>query len=203
MTESQMFRMILELIGTVAFAVSGAAVGMHKKMDLLGVATLGVITAVGGGVFRDLLIGQVPPKTFSDPVYIPVAIVTSLIVFIPAIGRRIDLDRFGWVFADAIGLGAFTVVGMSAGLPFENTFFAVFLGVVTGVGGGVIRDICAGEIPMIFVRHFYACACIIGAVVCAVVYPYSADIAFLSGFVCVVLLRLFAARFKWHLPKAK
>lgn len=198
-----MVKLILELIGTIAFAVSGAVIGIRKKMDILGVTVLGVTTAVGGGVIRDLMIGKAPPAAFSDPVYILVAIATSLIVFIPAISRRIDLDRFIWVFADSVGLGAFTIIGVAAGQPFHNSFFAAFLGILTGVGGGVIRDVCAGEIPMIFMKHFYACPCIISAILCTLLYPYHQNAAILAGFFLTVLLRLLAARFRWHLPKAK
>ena len=198
-----MIKLIIELIGTIAFAVSGAVVGINKKMDILGVSVLGMMTAVGGGVIRDLLIGKTPPAAFSDPVYMLTALAVSLIVFIPAVSRRINLDRFLWVLTDSVGLGAFTIVGVTAGLPFDNHFFAVFLGIVTGVGGGVFRDICAGEIPMIFRKHFYACPCIISAVACTLLYPYSDTLAILVGFTTAVLLRLLAARFKWHLPKAK
>lgn len=198
-----MVKLILELIGTVAFAVSGAVVGVKKKMDILGVSVLGVTTAVGGGVIRDLLIGKIPPAAFSEPVYMAVALAASLIVFIPAISRRINLDRFIWVLADSVGLGAFTIVGVSTGVDFDNRFFAVFLGFLTGVGGGVIRDVFAGEIPMIFRKHFYACPCIIGAAVCVLLYPYNDTLAILSGFFLVVLLRLLAAKYRWHLPQAK
>ncbi len=95
------------------------------------------------------------------------------------------------------------MVGVSAGGSFDNAFLAVFLGVITGVGGGVIRDVCSGNIPMIFVRHFYACPCMIGAAVCAALEGYGSDPAIASGFVTVVVLRLLAAKYKWHLPKAE
>lgn len=198
-----MLELILELIGTVAFSVSGAVVGIQKKMDMLGVVTLGIMTAVGGGIIRDLLIGVTPPMAFKNPIFIVISIITALIVFLPMVSKAINLDRFIWILADSVGLGAFTVIGVLAGIAYDNIFLEVFLGVTTGVGGGVIRDICAGDIPMIFVKHFYACACIIGAIVCAVLYSYNPIIAVALSFSVTVILRLLAAKFKWHLPKAK
>lgn len=198
-----MLELILELIGTVAFSVSGAVVGIQKKMDMLGVVTLGIMTAVGGGIIRDLLIGVTPPMAFKNPIFIVISIITALIVFLPVVSKAINLDRFIWILADSVGLGAFTVIGVLAGVAYDNIFLEVFLGVTTGVGGGVIRDICAGDIPMIFVKHFYACACIIGAIVCAIFYDYNPIIAVVLSFSVTVILRLLAAKFKWHLPKAK
>ena len=198
-----MLKSILEIIGTIAFSVSGAVVGIRKKMDILGVTTLGIITAVGGGVIRDIIIGSTPPAAFRNPVYALVAIAAALVVFLPFISTRINLDHFIWILADSIGLGAFTMIGVSTGASFDNVFLEVFLGVITGVGGGVIRDVCSGDIPMIFIKHFYACPCIIGAVICAVMNDINPDLAIVSGFAAIIVLRLLAAKYKWHLPKAK
>ena len=197
-----MITSILEIIGTIAFAVSGAVVGIRKKMDILGVVTLGIITAVGGGILRDIIIGVVPPTAFRDPIYALIAIATGIIAFLPFIRKRINLDHFIWILADSIGLGAFTMIGVSTGAATDNLFLQVFLGVLTGVGGGVIRDICSGDIPMIFVKHFYACPCIIGAIICAILNRYDPDLAIVVGFAVILILRLLAAKFKWHLPKA-
>ena len=197
-----MLTSILEIIGTIAFSVSGAVVGIKKKMDVLGVVTMGIITAVGGGIIRDLLIGVVPPAAFRDPIYALIAIGVAVIAFFPFVSRKINLDHFIWILADSIGLGAFTMIGVSTGTTFDNIFLEVFLGVLTGVGGGVIRDICSGDIPMIFIRHFYACPCIIGAILCAVLNKYDPDLAMVLGFSVILILRLLAAKFKWHLPKA-
>ena len=198
-----MLKSILEIIGTIAFSVSGAVVGIKKKMDILGVATMGLVTAVGGGIIRDIIIGVVPPTAFRNPIYTFIAILTAIIVFLPFISRRINLDRLIWVLTDSIGLGAFTMIGVSTGVSFDNVFLEVFLGVITGIGGGVLRDICSGNIPMIFVKHFYACPCIIGACICAVLHRYNSDLAMASGFAVIVVLRLLAAKYRWHLPKAK
>lgn len=197
-----MITYILEIIGTIAFSVSGAVVGIKKKMDILGVATLGIITAVGGGILRDIIIGVVPPTAFRNPAYTLIAIAVAVLAFFPFVSRKINLDHFVWILADSIGLGAFTMIGVSSGTAFNNLFLEVFLGVLTGVGGGVIRDICSGDIPMIFVKHFYACPCIIGAIICAILNRYDPDLAIVVGFAVILILRLLAAKFKWHLPKA-
>lgn len=197
-----MITYILEIIGTIAFSVSGAVVGIKKKMDILGVATLGIITAVGGGILRDIIIGVVPPTAFRNPAYTLIAIAVAVLAFFPFVSRKINLDHFIWILADSIGLGAFTMIGVTSGTAFNNLFLEVFLGVLTGVGGGVIRDICSGDIPMIFVKHFYACPCIIGAIICAILNRYDPDLAIVVGFAVILILRLLAAKFKWHLPKA-
>ena len=192
----------LEILGTIAFAISGAMTGIKAKMDILGVAVLGLTTAVGGGIVRDVLIGVVPPMALQKPVYAVIAVAVSLIVFIPKVRSHVNTEAFGINLADAIGLGVFTVVGVKSGLAYDNPFLQLFLGTVTGVGGGVLRDLFAMEKPMIFVRHFYAAASIIGASVCIALMPISETTAMFTGASVIVLLRIIAARLKWHLPKA-
>lgn len=192
----------LEIIGTAAFAVSGAMAGIHKKMDIFGVSILGMTTAVGGGILRDLMIGAVPPMAFRRPVYALAAIAVSLLVFLPFIRSRINPDSTFLLITDSIGLGVFTAAGVKAGAFYDNVFLQIFLGTVTGVGGGVIRDIFSAETPMIFVRHFYASACILGAALCVFLYPFGENTAMLLGAGMVVILRLCAAKFRWRLPRA-
>lgn len=203
--------LFLELIGTVAFSVSGAITGLKKKMDTLGVVILGLTTAVGGGVIRDLILGITPPNTFRNPIYATFAIVTAFVVFLPAVQNLILKNRslYNWLMLvmDSLGLGIFTVVGIQVAYSLSeeyNIFLLVFVGVVTGVGGGVLRDIMAGDQPYIFVKHFYACASLIGALVCVSVWKSLGEAnAMLSGTAAVVLLRLLAARFRWSLPKPR
>lgn len=195
---------VLEIIGTIAFAISGAMVAIQKKMDILGVAVLGMTTAVGGGIFRDLILGQTPPVAFLQPVYALVALVTALLTFLPFIRKHMNTDHPIFVFLDSVGLGIFTVVGAGAGAGTDNLFLQIFLGTVTGVGGGVVRDVFASEKPFIFVKHFYACASILGAVAYTVMtrLHVSRDISMVAGAALVVVIRTLAAKFKWHLPKA-
>ncbi len=195
--------MVFEIIGTVAFAVSGACVAIEKKMDIFGVVILGLTTSVGGGIIRDLILGEIPPAAFRKPIYSIIAIVISLIVFIPKIrGIAEKQNNLLLIIMDSIGLGVFTIVGVRAGMPFDNIYLAVFVGVVTGVGGGVVRDLFAGNMPFIFVKHFYACASLIGAVLTALLWNFSNLAAMITGATVIVVLRLAAAKFRWNLPKA-
>lgn len=201
---------VLELIGTVAFAVSGAIVGIKKQMDLFGVIVLGICTAVGGGIVRDLILGITPPVTFQNPVYTLTAAAVSVLMFLPHMRARIGrhepvFDRLLLVM-DAVGLGVFTVVGVQCAYQQSEDytlFLLIFVGLITGVGGGVLRDVFSGERPYIFVRHFYACASIAGAIVCVGLWKRAgANLAMLLGAALVVILRLLAAHYRWSLPKS-
>lgn len=201
---------ILELIGTTAFAASGAMTALKKNMDIFGVAILGLTTAVGGGAIRDILLGITPPATFRQPIYAVIAIATAVFVFIPAVRRLLTKNQILYdrimLIMDSLGLGIFTVVGISAAYSVSedfNLFLLLFVGIVTGVGGGVLRDILAGNTPYIFVKHIYACASGAGALLCALCWkPLGVTAAMLLGASAVILLRLLAAHFRWSLPRA-
>lgn len=196
------FIFIFEIIGTIAFAISGASLAISKKMDIFGVAILGMTTAVGGGIIRDLILGITPPMAFRNPVYALLAIVVSIIVFIPRIRELAAREQTLLLIMDTIGLGVFTVVGVRAGMPHGNIFLSVFVGTLTGVGGGVLRDVFVGYAPYIFVKHFYATASLIGALATALLWGVGETAAMIVGAAIVVVLRLLAARFRWSLPKA-
>lgn len=200
---------VFEIIGTIAFAVSGAIVALKKQMDMLGVAALGLCTAVGGGVIRDMILGNTPPVMFRDPMYSVVAICASIIVFLPPIRRTIEnsgalYDKI-LLLMDSVGLGIFTVIGVRCAYSMNDEygiFLVTFVGVVTGVGGGVLRDVLAGNPPYIFVKHFYACASIVGAALSAFLWHRtgSTTAAIIAGSASVIVLRLLAAHFRWSLP---
>ena len=205
------FITILEILGTVAFAVSGALIAIEKHMDLLGVATLGVVTAVGGGVIRDLILGVTPPLAFRHPQNALIAIVASLLMFLPWVRNHLRANRKlfdrALLVMDTLGLGVFTVLGISNTMLFAaepNWFLLVFVGVITGVGGGVLRDVLAGNTPFIFVKHIYACASIAGALVCILIWNYllSPNLALFLGMSVVIVIRLLSAHFHWNLPHA-
>ena len=177
-------------------------VAIGKKMDIFGVIMLGVTTAVGGGVIRDVILDTTPPLVFQNPVYALTGAVVSLLVFLPFIRRKINVDGLILQVMDSIGLAIFVVVGIRYSISFENRFLSVFVGVLTGVGGGVMRDIFAGDRPMIFVRHFYACAAILGALLCIFLWEIDENLAMISGAALIFVIRILAARFRWHLPKA-
>ena len=204
------FALILELVGTVAFAASGAINAIRKKMDIFGVAVLALTTAVGGGIIRDVILDVTPPATFRDPIYALTAIAVSIIVFLKPVrhyltGNHAVYQRTMLVM-DALGLGIFSVVGVSMAYtaqPDGGAFLAVFVGVLTGVGGGVMRDVMAGDMPYIFVRHIYACASLAGALLCALSWHALGQVpAMVAGAATVVVIRILSATFKWNLPKA-
>ena len=160
---------VMEMAGSVAFAASGAMVGVERNMDIFGVSVLGVATAVGGGMIRDIVLGIIPPAVFTNPVYALVSVLTSCIVFFIFYfkrellqgHRRETYDKI-MLAMDSVGLGIFTVVGVNTGIRqgyMDNTFLLVFLGTITGVGGGLLRDMMASVPPYIFVKT-YLCLCI-------------------------------------------
>ena len=203
--------LILEIIGTVAFAISGAIVGIQKKMDIFGVSILGLTAAVGGGILRDLILNITPPAAFVNPVFAITAVVVSIIVFIRPIYS--SLEKKGSVYeillliVDSIGLGLFTVVGVQVATTSgagDNLFLVTFVGVLTGVGGGILRDVLAGNRPYIFVKHFYACASIIGAWACTLLWPVIGELPSMTvGAILIVILRLLAAYYRWSLPRPR
>ena len=202
----------MEMAGTVAFAASGAMVGVERNMDIFGVSVLGVVTAVGGGMIRDIVLGIIPPNVFINPVYALVATITSCLVFLVFYWKRqlleghmrLTYDRVMLVM-DSIGLGIFTVVGVNTGIRsgyMDNVFLLVFLGTITGVGGGLMRDMMAGVPPYIFVKHIYACASIVGAVVCVYMNRFVGNVeAMVVACFVVILIRYLAAHYRWNLPR--
>lgn len=202
--------LILELIGTMAFAASGAITALRKNMDIFGVCILGLTTAVGGGVIRDLILGITPPGTFQDPIYAVVSLLTSAVLFLPRIRHLLMWDQrlydLALLIMDSAGLGIFTVAGIR--IAYEHAahptlFLLVFVGVVTGVGGGVLRDVLAGDTPYIFVKHVYASASLAGALACVVLWPLAGEAAaMLCGGGLVIAIRILSAHFRWNLPRA-
>lgn len=209
----ELFIFIFEIIGTAAFAVSGAMTGVAKKMDIFGVCILGLTTATGGGMIRDVVLGVTPPAAFRDPVYAVISIAVSIVVFFVFRRQKTMHEVKGkkafdiiLLLTDSAGLGIFTVCGVRAAIQngyIANHFLVLFVAVVTGVGGGVLRDIFAGDRPYIFVKHIYACASLVGALAAMLVWmPVGQSAAMLIGFIVVTAIRLLAARFRWSLPKA-
>ena len=216
MTPSEIILLVLEIIGTVAFAVSGAFAAIKAKLDIFGVLFIGCITAVGGGITRDLLIGDTPPKIFDNLHILAIAATSALVVFAAAYLSRkqflITYEHFEPIqnVFDAFGLAAFSVTGteiaFTSGLA-ENPVLAILLGVLTGVGGGVFRDVLTSTTPYIFKKHVYALASIGGASVYYVMRSFVETktplIPSLVAMVLVVAVRLLAAKYRWSLPKVK
>ncbi|MBQ9155045.1 MAG: TRIC cation channel family protein [Solobacterium sp.] len=202
---------LLEVIGTVAFAISGALKALRHKTDLLGVITLGIMTATGGGVLRDLILGDTPPAAFRNPVYLALAAATSLAVFAAAgymtghkeihMSPRYQLMLF---VMDSLGLGVFTSYGLLKAWTLfpQNAFLCVFSGVVTGVGGGLIRDISVNELPYIFSKHIYAVAAMAGGIAEMILLNHvSQETAVLCASLIIILIRFVSARYHLNLPR--
>ncbi len=203
-----------ELIGTVAFSLSGSVLAVRKNLDVFGTLVLGVITAVGGGMLRDITLGEIPPALFRSPVYVAVAATAALALFVtcrffPALPDLLEGRVLAAVLGamDAVGLGFFTVVGVNTALVSGHTgmFLCTVVGVLTGVGGGMIRDLLAMRTPVVLQKHVYAVASMAGAVCCYCLsvggVPTSASFLLSAGL--VVAVRLLATHYRWNLPTAR
>ncbi len=194
----------LNLTGTFAFGFSGGILAVRKQMDLFGVLVLSVATGLGGGILRDILLGHIPPATLTDWRYLAAAGLAGLLVFL-WFGKVVRHGRFLTTF-DAVGLGIFTVTGttiaLAAGL---GPAPAALLGMLTGVGGGVVRDVLAAEVPLIFRSEIYAVASMLGAIIIII----ASQIGF-SGIPVEVLaavatfaLRMASVQRGWRIPVAR
>lgn len=212
MEYSDIIIFIMEIVGTIAFAASGALTGIQKRMDLFGVNVLGVTTAVGGGMVRDLILGINPPAMFRDSTYAVTAIAASTILFIciyimqkKSVARNTARFNSLLFLGDTIGLGIFSVMGSYAAVRAgyaDNRFLIVFVGVMTGVGGGMLRDIMAGNMPYILVKHVYAVASLAGAMTFTLLLPYYDRLnCMVAGAAVVIVIRFLAAHYRWNLPR--
>ncbi len=213
MDVTEIVLLVLEILGTIAFSISGAFCAIKARLDVFGVVFLGAITAVGGGILRDIIIGHNPPRIFNNYPILFVALGTALVAFIVAciLGKKFNgvslkVDKINNIF-DAIGLGAFSVIGTEIAFAegvSTNPLLAILLGVLSGVGGGVFRDILTASTPYIFKKHVYAIASIVGAVAYYVIRLYFQDIWLpsLVGMALVIIIRILATHYRWSLPKA-
>ena len=207
---------VLDVVGTIAFALSGALVGLSRRMDIFGIVVLAVLTAVGGGMIRDVLIDVVPPTALVNTTNLLLAVATAAVVSV-AYGSvhftREHKRRCAVLFhvSDTLGLAAFTVTGVIAGLAQKDSRFTlpILLGLLTAVGGGVMRDLLAQRMPTVLHADVYAVASVIGAFFICFMKRQHGDMqaAAWFGFFIVVLLRACAIRFGWQIyhprPKRK
>lgn len=194
-----------ELIGTAVFAASGASAAVGKRLDMFGVVVIGATTALGGGATRDVLI-DAPPLVLVDWRYVTTAVLAALAVFFfhPALSRL----RTAMLVLDAAGLALFTVVGTMKGLDYDLAVYAAcIVGVISGVGGGVLRDVLTQEIPVILREDFYALAAASGAVIVAVAEPWESRLGTLTlaavAAATIFVVRMIAIKYRWKAPKPK
>lgn len=192
----------VEIIGTVAFAMSGALLAINKKMDYYGIVFFAIITAVGGGIVRDILINKNLPSSLANPIYIIISIISAGVV-IMFYKRILHLGKV-LQYLDAIGLGAFTAIGAEVAIRngLHQPFVIITLAVLTGTFGGVLRDVFAKEIPYVFLKEVYAMASIFGAILFIVMYQVVGNEAALyTCFAITLLIRLICMKKDIHLKK--
>ncbi len=197
--------LLLDLFGTMAFAVTGAFKAIEHKADIVGIIILATITGVAGGTIRDIVMGHFPPHSVSDPYYVTITVATGITIFFlyPKMQKHWNL----FLKFDAIGLGVFTAIGATfAYQTYGMNFLAIALaGMVTAIGGGILRDMFVNEIPIVFVKELYASASFLGVVVFYVVLSLGSNLeaATVSSIMVATVLRLVAMKYNWNLPKAR
>ena len=207
---------LVECLGAISFALSGILVAIKRQADAVGAFVLAMTTAFGGGMIRDLFLGITPPNLFTDPemgIQAAIALAIAMICYFFAFFRRtaVFIDRhrndFMLNLFDAIGLGVFCVTGVNVAIGAghaDNVFLLVFMGCITGVGGGILRDVFASAIPLVFRKHIYMLPAILGSLIYIFgrrILPELAAMLIAIGF--IITVRILAALFRWNLPVPK
>lgn len=214
MSFSEILFFAAELIGTAAFSIAGTLVAIRRELDIFGAVVVGTVTAVGGGCIRDILLGQFPPMMFKTPVYAALAAALAIVVFtlefIITARKILESKTYETVvnIFDALGLAIFVVVGINTAAKSgfgENAFLSIVVGVITGIGGGIMRDLFVGTIPMVLRKQVYALPAIIGGIIYYYMTLFDVNnvISIIITIVFIMTVRILAAHFRWHLPRIK
>ena len=207
------FSLAIELLGIIAFAISGAMVAIRRKTDLFGVILLAIITACGGGLTRDVIFSISPPAVFTSQHHLLICLLVALLVFLCAkafkkfyLENETKIEHINDVF-DALGLGAFAVIGVKVAIQngyTDNGLICVSCGVITCICGGMLRDVLTNSTPFVLVKRIYAIAAIAGALTYYIMFILSINdnIAIIAGTLVTFILRILAMTFKWNMPKA-
>jgi uncharacterized membrane protein YeiH len=201
----QIIVLILDLFGTMAFAVTGAFKAIEHKADIVGIIILATITGVAGGTMRDIVLGHFPPHSISDPNYVIITTITGIILFFlyPKMQKHWNL----FLKFDALGLGVFTAIGATLAYQLFGMNFLIMAlaGMLTAVGGGILRDMFVNEIPMVFVKELYASASFLGVVVFFIILEtgFQIEVATIGSIAVTTILRLVAMKYNWNLPKVR
>lgn len=191
---------IIEILGTIAFAMSGSLTAMSKKLDPFGVFIIAFVTAVGGGTLRDVMIGKTPVAWMLNLDYVYLIILGFVLAII--FRKKLDRLRISLFLFDTIGLGVFTLIGLQKGIETGlHPVICIALGTMTACFGGVIRDILCNEIPVIFRREIYATICMVGGILFFALRALNLhhDVLYLITAAVMIVLRLLAVRYKWSL----
>lgn len=196
---------ILDLFGTMAFAVTGAFRAIEHGSDIVGIIILATITGVAGGVSRDVVFGRIPPLAITNPLYLIITVTTAVALFF--LYRMLKKHWNLFLKFDAIGLGVFTVIGttIAYNLVGLNFLAMAFSGLITAIGGGILRDVFVNEVPIVFVKELYASASFVGVMTFfgLLVANVDVSIAAISSIIAATGLRLLAMRYDWNLPRTK
>jgi uncharacterized membrane protein YeiH len=198
------FIYLLDLCAVAVCAITATLEARRRELDWFGVVVIAVIAGIGGGTLRDILLGRLPVYWIHDPIYVVVGMVAATVTFF--LGRHLRLPKNFFLIPDAIGLALFTVIGTSIAMKLDTPWLiAALMGVITGVFGGVIRDILCNEIPLIFRTDIYATASLIGALLLIVLDSYRIDhnLAILLSMTTIIIIRLVAIRWHIHLPRLR
>ena len=204
-TPIDFFIYILDLFGTMAFAVTGAFKAIEHKADIVGIIILATITGIAGGTIRDIVLGKTLPNSLIDPSYVIITVITAIVLFFLYSKMKKHWNVF--LKFDAIGLGVFTIIGATFAYNlFGMNFLVIVLsGMLTAIGGGILRDVFVNQTPIVFVKELYASASFIGAVVFYFTLMITSEIyvATILGIILTTGLRLVAMKYNWNLPKVK
>lgn len=194
---------LIEFVGTFAFALSGTRLASAKKFDIFGAWIVGMATAIGGGTMRDLMLGEIPFWMTNSSYFICCALAVVWVMFF---GRQLIRQNNTWFIFDTIGLALFNVIGiektLNLGFPYWT---AITMGCITGAAGGVIRDVLINEVPLIFRKEIYALACALGGIIYMLSDKSgcSVELSALLSSIVVIVVRCLAVKFHWHLPILK
>ena len=206
------FIKLLEIIGTIAFSISGAIIACGAGLDIFGVVFVGCITAFGGGIFRDIILGINPPTVFSNGIIVLIAMLAAVAIFIIA---YVNKNRFNLLMSkiehinnifDAVGLAVFSITGAEVGFVAgcsQNILVIVVAGMITGIGGGIMRDVLIDTTPYVFKKHIYALASIFGSLLYFILKNNCCEIFVSSilSILSVIAIRMLATKYRWSLPR--
>ena len=195
---------VLDILGTFSFAISGALVASDKKLDLFGVLIIAFVTAVGGGMLRDVLMNAHPINWIGDLNYLYTIFAAVVFTFLFK-SKMIYLGKTMFLF-DTIGISVFTLLGLKKGLFFNlHPIIALIMGMLTAVFGGVLRDVLTNKIPLIFEKEIYASACLAGGIVYLILSQFNVpeNIVFVTSAAIIVIIRVVSVKFQLELPKIK
>ena len=203
---------ITEILGTIAFSASGAMIGIQRRLDLFGIFFLSIITSFGGGIVRDIVLGHFPPRMFYNFALLALSIAVAVIVFVISAVNKGKTEKHNEIFElikniiDAVGLAAFSISGVQIAISSgyeDNPVLCMLMGMLTGVGGGILRDMMTRSIPYVLKKHVYALASILGSLLFYLLIRFGANdtASTLVAIVFIVTVRVLAAKYKWSLPK--